>query len=395
MTSDSPQDRIADQNAAGSGLPRPVWPMICLSVLAILYTLYFAASLLIPCAIAILLALQLFPLVNFLSRFYIPRALSAAMLIVAIGVPFTLLGMELVEPAKKWMERVPQLTATLNEKVEDITEALSPKTGNTVAEEAPGETEEPGAIARFMAWFSDDSEEPVAPEPAPDEKRTAIADQLVTSGLDMSLTLLAQAPLFLAQCVLCIILVIFLLVYGPGIYSTAISEFPKLRRTLTASHLVADTQRELSRYILTVSLINTALGMCTALALWLMGFEDPLLWGAMVALLNFAPYVGPVCSAGILCIAGWAQYDISWEALYPALVYFLINAVEANIITPAVLGRRMRMNPLVIIIWLMVWGWLWGIAGVLIAVPLLVCIKLVLSRSDGFEHWIQLIESRG
>jgi predicted PurR-regulated permease PerM len=161
-----------------------------------------------------------------------------------------------------------------------------------------------------------------------------------------------------------------------------------------AATLVRDSQRELSHYILYVSLINVGLGLTTAAVLWLMRFEDPLLWGSMVALLNFAPYVGTIFSLAVLAMAGVVQYGLMWEALLPALAFFILNAVESQLVTPAVLGRNMRMNPLVIMLWLMLCGWLWGMAGVLIAVPLLVCIKLILGPSAAFHPWLKLIESR-
>jgi predicted PurR-regulated permease PerM len=96
----------------------------------------------------------------------------------------------------------------------------------------------------------------------------------------------------------------------------------------------------------------------------------------------------------VLALAGLAQYGLEWEALWPALAFFIINTVESQLITPAVLGRNMRLNPLMIMLWLMLWGWLWGVAGVLIAVPLLVCIKLILTRSATFEPGLRLLESR-
>jgi len=221
-----------------------------------------------------------------------------------------------------------------------------------------------------------------------------MSDRLVLGGLEVAMQVLADTPLFLAQCLVCIILAIFLLVYGPGVYRTAMEVVPWLQDKVATVKLVGDTQRELSRYILYISLINAGLGMTTAAVLWLLRFEDPLLWGSMVALLNFAPYVGTIFSLSVLSMAGVAQYGLEWEAFLPALAFFFLDTLESQLITPTVLGRSMRMNPLVIMVWLMVWGWLWGIAGVLIAVPLLVCIKLILSRSGEFDPWLKLIESR-
>lgn len=371
-----------------------------LLVLAVVYTLYFASSILIPIMIALLLSLQLSPAVTFLRRFYVPRAISAALLLIAIGGPFTFLGMQLVEPAQKWLERAPEVTAKVNRQLSSMAEVLVPVDQEIPAEVAPPKPAKKSGIRNFFGWFDDEKEEVPAPQiPAPQttaaEPGKAVSDRLVLGGLEVAMKILADTPVFLAQCLVCIILVVFLLVYGPGIYRTAIEVVPWLQDKEATAMLVRDTQRELSRYVLHVSLINAGLGLATAAVLWLLRFEDPLLWGSMVALFNFAPYVGTIFSLAVLSMAGVVQYGMAWEALLPALAFFILNTVESQLVTPAVLGRNMRMNPLVIMLWLMLCGWLWGIAGVLIAVPLLVCTKLILSPLAAFDPWLKLIESRG
>lgn len=385
----------------GEPLKEQSWStaLYALLFLAGMYTLYFAASLLIPIVLALLLSLQLSPVVATLKRFYVPRAISAALLLIAIGGPFTLLGMELVEPAQKWIKRVPEVTAKVNEQLTTISEALAPAPQETPVEQAKPKPEKDTGILNFFGWFDDEEEQQAASEaaqtpPPATQPGTAMSDRLVLGGIEMTMTVLAETPVFLAQFLVCIILVVFLLVYGPGVYNTAIEVLPQVRHKSQASQLVADTQRELSRYILTVSLINLGLGLVTAAVLWWMRFEDPLLWGAMVALLNFAPYIGTIISLGILTMAGLSQYGLEWEALLPAGAFFILNTLEAQLITPAVLGRNMQMNPLIIMLWLVIWGWLWGMAGVLIAVPLLVCIRLILARSELCKPWLRLIESR-
>jgi predicted PurR-regulated permease PerM len=149
----------------------------------------------------------------------------------------------------------------------------------------------------------------------------------------------------------------------------------------------------LSRYIVTVTIINTGLGIVTASVFWMLGVDDALLWGALVGLLNFAPYVGPFIALIILCLAGVTQYGMELVSLVPAAVYFGINLLEAQFITPTVLGRHMRLNPLILILWILVWGWLWGPVGVLLAVPLLVCIKLAAGQLNIMTDWIKLIET--
>jgi predicted PurR-regulated permease PerM len=289
----------------------------------------------------------------------------------------------------------------VNQQLTSIAEVLAPVDQEIMAPAVSQEPERRSGISNFFGWF-DSEEKVVAPEPPSTadlpkaaKPNTAVSDRLALGGLEVALKILADTPLFLAQCLGCVILVVFLLVYGPGIYRTAIEVVPWFQDKEASAALVRDSQRELSHYILYVSLINAGLGLTTAVVLWLLRFEDPLLWGSMVALLNFAPYVGTIFSLGVLCMAGVVQYGLVGEALFPALAFFILNLVESQLVTPAVLGRNMRMNPLVIMLWLMLCGWLWGMAGVLIAVPLLVCIKLILSPSAAFAPWLRLIESRG
>jgi predicted PurR-regulated permease PerM len=379
-----------DKPGGGGSITHKV--LVALLFLALIYTLYFASTLLIPLVLAALLALPLYPLVQYLRRFYIPRAVSGVALLIALGVPFTLLGMELAEPAKRWLDRVPELTLKVNQKLDSITDALAPTPGESAAT-VPSLQEEPSTLGRLFSWFSDDEEKETA-QTSTEQPNNELSRQLGLRGLQMLLDVIGEMPVFLAQGVAVIILVLFLLVYGPGVYYTAIEALPQVRNKEDARALVVDTQRELSRYILTVSVINLGLGLVTAAALWALQFEDPLFWGVVAGLLNFAPYVGPVLSATAISVAGLDQYGFAWASLLPAAVYFAINAVESQLVTPVALGRTVSINPLFTMLWLMLWGWLWGAAGVLIAVPLLVCLKLVLSRLHLCDPWIKVIEAR-
>ncbi len=375
--------------------PRVTGYLCALLVLALLYTIYFAATLLIPFLVALLLALPLFPAVDFLRKFYVPRAVSGIALLIALGVPFTILGMELAEPAKRWIDRAPELAATFNQKLDAITDVFVSGTDQP-SEAAPPEPEKSSILGRFLGWFGDgDGEGKRGAEP----EKQAVAEgpgnevsrQVALRGLQLLLDVIAETPVFLAQCLAVVLLMLFLLVYGPSAYHKAIDVLPQVQDKSLARALFAETQRELSRYILIVGMINLGLGLVTTIALWLLQFQDPLLWGTMVALLNFAPYVGPFLSATAIGVAGLDQYGFAWTSLLPAALYFAINAVESQLITPVALGRTIRLNPLFTIIWLMLWGWLWGAAGVLIAVPLAVCIRLVLNRLQLMEPWLKLI----
>ena len=113
---------------------------------------------------------------------------------------------------------------------------------------------------------------------------------------------------------------------------------------------------------------------------------------APFAILNFAPYVGPLVGMVVMLLMGFASYGEPLHALAPAAIYLGLHTLEGQIVTPIVLGRRMALSPLVLILALMVFGWLWGIIGLLLAVPLLVCVKLVLARVEGLTGWARLLE---
>ena len=192
----------------------------------------------------------------------------------------------------------------------------------------------------------------------------------------------------------CIVLIFFLLVFGPNLFNVFVRDFPIVtnkRRTLV---LVDQIQRELSSYIVTISIINSCLGLATAGVFYYLGIEDALLWGALVALMNFVPYLGGVASCVVLLVVGLVQFGLTSSAFLPAGLFLVLNIIESQLITPAVLGRSMQLNPLIIIVWIAITGWLWGVVGVLLAVPLLMCFKIVLENLGVFNHWIKLLESK-
>ncbi|WP_338353623.1 AI-2E family transporter [Thalassolituus oleivorans] len=362
-----------------------------LFAIVLLYTLYFAKTLFLPIVVAALFALLLSPVVSFLQRFYVPRTLSALILITMIGVPFTLLGMQLAEPAQKWGKRIPELSSQLTTELNEISQTLS-----TVEKRAEQNTDQQVGNQQSFRWFGwFRSDEPKKEPPEAVSITNPVSDRFKQGGMELVVEVLGATPIVLAQFFTFLILVIFMLVFSPLLYANFISGFSHERDREAANSLLNDVQRELSRYILTVSVINTGLGIITGLALWSAGVDDALLWGVMVALLNFAPYVGPIIALLVLYLAGVIQYGAEWIAFMPVLIFFSINIIEAQYITPTVLGRNMRLNPLILILWVVLWGWLWGAVGVLIAVPLLVCLKLAAARLNILSPWVRLIETPG
>ncbi len=352
-----------------------------LLVMAIVYTLYLAQSLFIPLVFSALVALLLSPLIHIARKFFIPRPISAFILMAVLATPFGFLGVELAEPAERWMHSLPKIAGEVTDEIEEIS-----KTFENGQQQAKPKEEESDS---FFSWFEDEEPEPTETE----KEENTVTGKLKQSGMEMLLTALAGAPLLLAQIFGSVILILFLLVYGPAVFRVVIRDFPMVTNKRRALVLVHQIQTRLSNYILTISMINACLGLATAVVFVFLEVDDALLWGALVALLNFVPYLGGLISFSILVLAGAVQYGLVAMAFFPAVVFLCINILEAQFVTPAILGKSMRVNPLVIIIWLSIMGWLWGVIGVLLAVPILVCYKIILENLGVLPHWVKLIES--
>ena len=356
-----------------------------LVIFAFIYTLYLAKSLLIPLFFSAFIALLLSPLVAIARKVYVPRTMSAGVLIALLIAPFTLLILELAEPAERWMHSLPKIAAEITEEIEEISSSIDAYT--SPPEAAP---EEKGPS--IFDWFGDDdSNKQVL---TPPDTSNSVTDKIKQSGIDMGLNLFSSAPFLLAQVLGCVVLIFFLLVFGPNLFHVFIRDFPVVTDKRRALVLVDQIQRELSSYIVTISIINTCLGLATAGAFHFFGIEDALLWGALVALMNFVPYLGGIASCLVLLVVGLVQFGLTGSAFLPAGVFLTLNIVDPQLITPAVLGRSMQLNPLIIIIWIAITGWLWGVIGVLLAVPILMCVKIILENVGVFNHWIRLIESK-
>lgn len=359
-----------------------------LLLLAVIYTLYLAKSLLIPLFFSAFVALLLSPLVAIARKIYIPRTISAAALMVLLLTPFTFLGLQLAEPAERWMQALPKMAAEITEEIDEISDSLVEETEQPPAEPKKEESDS------FFDWFGDDDDEEAEQAEPPPEEQNTVSDKLKQNSIEMAISVLSNAPLLLAQIFACLIFIFFLLVFGPGLFKVFIRDFPIVTNKRRALVLVHHIQRELSAYIVTISIINALLGTATAVVFTYLGIDDAILWGALVALMNFVPYLGGLASCIVLLVAGLVQFGLVNTAFLPAGVFLCINILESQLITPAVLGRSMQLNPLIIILWLSVAGWLWGIVGVLLAVPILMSFKIILKNLEALPHWVRLIETK-
>ena len=183
-----------------------------------------------------------------------------------------------------------------------------------------------------------------------------------------------------------LLMVFFILAYGHRIVG-------QLYRDANLESILDRMGREVSRYMFTITIINACLGICIAAAMWALGMPRPLLWGVMAMILNFIPYVGALGGALVVFFAAAVSFRDPGAVIVVPIVYFMLTAIEGNVVTPAVLGGRFRINPLVVFVWIFAWAGFWGIAGMLIAMPALVIFKIVCENTDKMAKFRRLLSA--
>jgi predicted PurR-regulated permease PerM len=201
-----------------------------------------------------------------------------------------------------------------------------------------------------------------------------------------------MTPRVLANVLTVALLVFFFLIYGDALLRRLVEISPTFEYKRHNVAIVRGIQSEVSRYLLTTVSINASLGAITAAWLGWMGVPDPLLWGGLAAIVNFVPYVGAITMTLLLSVVGLLHFHDPLQGLLPALGFACLTATEGNLITPMILGRSMRLSPVAILLWLLIWGWLWGIPGALLAVPMLTSAKIITERLRGWSWFAQMVQ---
>ena len=363
----SPSDRTptdASTEISAARRPRASYALLVLATLAVGYTLWAAQDLLLPVLLGMFFALVGNPIIRFLQRLHVPRFVAALVLVVGGITGAVVLGNQLVVPASDWFRDVPKELRELTPKLRQLAKPV--QDANLAAQN----------IARAAGGES--------------AKRV----QVVRTQVDDPYKILTTTPRLLASILAVVLLTFFFMVYGEQLQRHAIALLPGRQKKKFTVDILHSIEREVSRYVLTISVINTLMGLLFAGILFALDVPLPeaLLWGTLVAILNFAPYVGPLIGMGLMLLVGFVSYKDPWMSVLPAAIYLVLHTLEGQIITPIILGKRMALSPLVLSLALMLFGWLWGIIGLLLAVPLLVCVKLVLARVEGMEGWARLLE---
>lgn len=343
---------------------RPV--LIGILLLLGLGFIYLARDFLLPVVVAFLLALVLGPVVRWLTRRGVPAPLSASALVIVLLVGFTTIGYLLAGPVAAIVADAPRIGTEIQEKFSVLRRPIE-------------------AIGKATAQL----EEIVRPDDGTNQR------VVVNSGGGVALGYIAtDAGQRLAAMGLSLVLLLFILASGDLFQEKLVKGLPTLSDKKRALRIAREIEREVSRYLFTVGFINLCLGVAVGIAFWLLGMPSPVLWAIFTALANFLPYIGPAIVAftsfGIAVVA----FDTLGQTMLPPLVFLSMTIIEGQIVTPMIVGRRHALNAVVILLSIAFWGWIWGIIGALIAVPLLVTAKVFADHVDGFRSIGEFLGAR-
>ena len=325
-----------------------------LFILAVFYTIYFMRSILLPVVLALLLSYLLRPIVRGLARLKVPLPVGSALLLIGF---FGLIGYEisaLAAPTAGWVEKAPAGFTELQRKLLPVRKSVAQVTQ---------------ATAEIEKLTSTNAE-----TKAVEVKRHPITE-----------TLFMRTPEFIASAVFSLILLYFLLVYDQTFIAKLVKLLPTLSDKKAAVAIAHDIELQISRYLFTITAINVCLGLAVGSAVGLLGLPNPVMWGVMVTLLNFVPYLGAL--TGIICmtIGATLSFDsLGYALVFPA-TYLSLGVLEGSFVTPWVMGRSLTLNPVIILLSLTFWGWMWGIVGIILAVPILAAFRIFCAHIKPME----------
>jgi len=321
-----------------------------LMIIALGATLFVARAVLMPIVLALLLSFLLAPAVQGLTQLRLPEPLGAAMVLLAILGVVGLGTYGLWEPATQWIQQLPKSVRQIEAKMRPVQQSV---------EELSETTKKVEEMTQVGSGTAPTTVEVNVQRP-----------NLTGTVINQTLSLLATVGAVT-------ILLYFLLASGDLFLLKLVRILPRLEDKKIAVAIVREVRHDISRYLLTITLINAGLGLAVGITMSWLGMPNPVLWGVMTGCFNFIPYLGAVSSAIILTLVALLTFDGLDRALLVPSMFMGLTTLEGFFVTPMIVGHRLTLNPVAIFIWLTFWGWLWGVPGMLLAVPLLATLKIV------------------
>jgi len=325
-----------------------------LTLLALGYFMKSASALLIPITFAWMLSIIIAPIVRVATRFRIPSPLTAGAVVSALLACFVVIGNLIADPASQWLREVPNSLDKIRSALFGLTDSL----------------DEIKAVGDQVSM--------IAGAAAGGEKEAVAVEIQNTDWIQDLLTVHIPA---LSGGIMIVVVLTFFLLCSEGLVLRSLTALAKDWRS---KRLIVSTatqiRSELSYYLITIATINTVLGLLTALALYAMNVPNPHLWGLVAGLFNFAPYIGALATASMLALVGITTFDTLLYALSVPGVFLLLSVIEGQIITPAIVGETLSMTPAGIFVAVVFGFWFWGVAGALMAAPLLATVKILVEN---------------
>jgi predicted PurR-regulated permease PerM len=343
-----------DNGTASVPSPRSSWALRGICLVVLLFAMREARPLLAPLFVALMLTFTLTPAMRWLRGQGVPAGLGALLLVLALMLSTVSVATSLARPAASWWEAAPTTVAQLLEQLDKLRAAipgLGPPRSNVRA----------GRNAQALA-----------PDP--------LKEKLATEGVAFTGVVVARSFSFVLAAAATVILTYFLLASEHWLLSRLVEALPRRRARALLLSGVRAAQREIGRYLGAVALINATVGLLMAGVLWMQGLPNPTLWGVVIALLGFIPYLGPMALMAMLLLAGITTFDTGPEVLGPMLAYLAIHAVESNLVSPVIVGRRLSLSAVAVFMSVLFWAWLWGIVGAFLAVPVLIALRSLCRR---------------
>jgi predicted PurR-regulated permease PerM len=320
--------------------------LLVICVVLAIYTLYFGRAVIIPLMVALLLKLVLSPVVRALSSVRVPEWAGAALVLTAVvaGVGYGIFALS--SPAAEWVGKLPESLSTLESHLKELKEPVAQM---QKAEET-------------ISKLSD-----IGP-------RRSEAIVVAPSGLGAAI--LSETANLVVGLTATLVLSYFLLSSGDFFLRKLVIVLPRFGDKKHAVEIAQQVQSDISHYLFTITVINIALGVVVAGALYALGMPSPALWGTMAAVLNYIPFLGHVVGFSVIGLVALMSFGDLETALIPPAVYACLAFLEGQFITPAIVARRLTLNPVAVFVALIFWGWLWMIPGMLLAVPMLAVFKI-------------------
>src|SRR5450756_1436224 len=346
-------------------LPLPSDPKVIflggLFVLALLAAAYVAKEIVLPFVFAVVLKLLLQPTFRMLERLHVPRILASLMLILTLFGTIVGLGTAISSPARTWAAKLPEGIPRLQERLSFMREPID-------------------TLQRFLQQVEDFGGMGPSPVAASAQGSTLLSK------------LFMGTRNFASGFFTTVLFLFFLLVSGDIFLHRLVEILPRFKGKRQVVEISQQIESDISAYLVTITIMNAAVGIATALVMWLTGVGDPILWGTVAFLLNYVPILGTALGVLTFILAGLLTHDVLWQSLLPAGLYFGFHLIEGETVTPMLLARRFTLNPVLVIISLAFWFWMWGIPGVILSMPMLAITKIICDRIKplaAFGHFLE------